>query len=247
MAVIIGNSTQVSVAFNNSITVDEGFTSVDWSTGTQPNRLYSLGQGLASCGVKEFAVIRPAQRQVNFNIWGGLTPLLSLCPTEVCQNSPASAVITIVPGVCGSIQVETFNQMVFFNSYTYSKDRNQYATESWAGTAYVSDTIQTVGNCNEYPEAVPNLVVMGLAEGTLAGDTSVSELQDITGARLRDDSCTAVTTKGSVQASQMSIGEYETTYHGTFKSIGSSQGWLPEIKANASVTINLSPVYLGTT
>jgi hypothetical protein len=243
--VIIGNSTSVSVAFNNGPTINEGFISTEWSTGTQPNRLYTLGMGFGSCGTKEFAIIRPAQLTVSFSIYGSITPEVSLCPTEICQNSPASAIITIVPGVCGNIQVDTFNHQVFFNSYSYSKDRTQFGSEVWQGMAYVSGEVQRTGNCNEYIQPEPDLVVAGVAEGTLVGDSSLVDLQSITGARIRDDACVATTTKGSVQANQMSIGEYEITYHSTFKSIGDSEFWMPGKKANASVTINLQDIYLG--
>jgi len=246
MAVIIGNSSTVAVAFNNGPTIDYGIKSVDWNVGTNPNRLYTLGTGLGSCGTKEFAIIRQAACTVNFGVYAGVTPEVSLCPTEICQNSPASAVITIVPGVCGGVQVDTFNQMIFFNSYTYNKDRTTIAEEQWASTAYVSESVQNTGNCDIYTEPTPTFVIGGVAEGTLVGDTNLNDLQDLTGARLRADSCTVITSKGNVQAGPTSIGEYDITYHGTFRSIGNSIRWREGVKANASVTIALQPIYLGT-
>jgi hypothetical protein len=246
VAVIIGNSTRVNIGFNGGGSATEGIVSVEWNSGSQPNRLYTLGMGSVACGVKEFATIRSAQVTVSFSIYGGITGAISTCASEVCANSPASAVVSIVPGVCGNASVPSFNHTVFINNYSYNKDRNTFGQEQYSCNAYISSSVQTVGTCNEYTEPEPTYVTLGIAEGTLEGDGSQGELESITGAKFRDDACIATTSRGSIQASQMSIGEAGTTYHGTFKSIGGSTGWAPGKIAKASVTLNLQPIYLGT-
>jgi hypothetical protein len=247
--VIIGNSTRVSIAFNNATTVTDGIVSVEWNIGTQPNRLYTLGMGSAQCGVKEFATVRQAQVNVSFSIYGGVTPQLSTCATAVCANSPASAVVTVVPGICaaqGAPPVDTFNHQVFINSYSYSKDRVGMGTEQWQGSAYVSSSVVKVGNCNEYCEPEPTYVVLGIAEGTIEGETQdLTALQNVVGAQFRDDACIVTSARASVQASQTSIGEYMFTRHGTFKSIGGSTFWAPGVVGKASITLNLQPIYLA--
>jgi hypothetical protein len=244
--VIIGNSTSVSITFNNSSTVTQGVISVEWNFGTQPNRLYTLGMGNSTCGVKEFATVRSAQVSVSFSIYGGITGTLSTCAPQICANSPASALVTIVPAVCGGTNVETFSRQVFVNSYSYNKDRNTFGQEQYSCNAYVGSSVQRTGVCDEYTEPEPDYVALGIAEGTLEGDSSQAELQSITGAQFRDDACIVTSTRGNVQASQMSIGELSTTYHGTFKNIGGSTGWAPGKIAKANVTLSLQPIYLGT-
>jgi len=241
VSVIIGNSTLVTLDFPNG-QVTEGITSIEWNFGTNVNRLYTLGMGAGSCGPREFGSVRSAEVSVSFSIYGGITPETSTCPPAECANSPATVVVNIVPGTCDA-DVDGLSRAVFINSYSYSKDRVSFGTESWAGNAYVSPESVQTGTCNEYIEPEPTYVILGLAEGTIEGEGG--DIQATVGARFRDDACVVETTRASVQASNISIGEYMIVQHGTFQSVGNSLFWDPGVVAKANVSLTLQPVYIS--
>jgi hypothetical protein len=237
VAVIIGNSTSVVLSIASA-----GIQSVDWSAGGNTQRLYTLGGGYSQCGANEFAIIRSAEIQVNFSIYGGNTTPVSTCPLEGCANSPAVVTATIVPAICGGGSAQGLNsQPIFINSYSYSKERTKHGTESWAGTAYVTAT--ALGP-TEYCEPVPSFVVLGIAEGTIEGDGE-DDLQELAGAYFRDSSPIQRLWKGQVQADQLGVGDFTFSDKGTFKQIGGSKFWDPNkpLRAKASVTLSLQPVY----
>jgi hypothetical protein len=246
MAVIIGSATIVNVQFVGGMTVSEGFKSIEWSYSSNVQRLYALGGGSSDCGVNEYAQIRGADVSISFSIYGGITPEVSTCAPAVCQNSPCSAIVNIIPASCG-VQIQPINEQVFFNSYSYSKDRNGPGVETWAGTAYIECDQSELGP-NQHCECVPTYVILGLAEGTLEGepDMSYTELENITGARFRTISSPISTTKGSVQEGNLSLGEYSKTWYGTFRSVGNSMGWGCGSSGRANVSLALQPVYFGT-
>lgn len=245
MAVVIGSSTTVTLEFPGQI-VNTGIVSIDWSFSANIQRLYTLGMGASDCGPLEYANIRDSEVSVNFSIYGGETPSVDICPPEEgCEDSPAKVIVTIVPGVCGNIPADGLNaRAVYINSYSYSKDRTGFGTEQWAGSAYVQPDAPTGGTTPEYTTPEPTAVVLGIAEGTIEGeDSDFSTLQAVTGAQFRDTNAVVTVGRGSVQASQISIGEYTLTHNGTFQSVGNSQFWADGVLARANVTLNLSPVY----
>lgn len=247
MAVIIGSSTNIILEFP-SATVTEGITSIDWSFSANIQRLYTLGIGAGSCGPSEYANIRDSEVSVNFSIYGGVTPAVDICPpTEGCEDSPAKVIVTIAPGYCGSIAVDGLNaRSVYINSYSYSKDRTGFGTESWGGSAYVQAET-TGGSVPEYITPEPTALILGIAEGSIeAEDSDFTALQSLTGARFRDTNAVVTVGKGSVQAGQIALGEYTLTHQGTFSSVGNSQFWLDGVLARANVSLNMQPVYYQT-
>jgi hypothetical protein len=246
VAVIIGSSTLVTLDFpGGTINGSEGVSSVDWSYGTNVQRLYTLGMGVGACGPNEFGAIRSAEINVNFSIYGGVTPETSVCPLAECSDSPASVVVNIVPGACDET-VGSLSKQVFINSYSYSKDKTGVGVETYAGNAYMSvDDLEQQGGCdNICLEPEPTYVILGVAEGTI--ESEIDDAEAIVGAYFRDDACVVNTSKASVQAGPTSVGEYMITKHGTFQSIGNSQFCVPGVLARASVSLQLTPVYLGT-
>jgi hypothetical protein len=247
MAVIIGSATSVSVQFTGGVgTITDGFSSVDWSYSSNIQRLYTLGGGSSDCGVNEFAQVKGADVSISFSLYGGLSPAVSTCAPTVCQNSPASAIVNIVPGICGGVSVAPINQLVFFTNYSYNKDKTGYGTETWQGTCYI-ECDPTELESRQYCECAPTYVVLGLAEGTIEGEptANLADLETLTGARLRTVSQPMTSSRGSVQQGALSTGEYMKVWHGTFQSIGNSQGWNCGIVGKASVNISTQPVFTG--
>lgn len=245
MAVIIGSSTAVTLEFPGQV-INTGIVSIDWSFSANLQRLYTLGMGTGDCGPLEFANVRDSQVTVNFSIYGGETPSLEICPPdEGCEDSPAKVIVTIAPGVCGSVAAEGLNaRAVYINSYSYSKDRTAFGTEQWSGYAYVQPDAPPGGTVPEYVTPEPTAVILGIAEGSIEGeDSDFTTLQAVTGATFRDTNAVVTVGKGSVQASQLSMGEYTLTHQGTFESVGNSQFWADGVLARANVTLNLQPVY----
>jgi hypothetical protein len=248
LAVIVGQSTVVQLSIASA-----GIISVDWSTSANVERLYTLGGGQGSCGPPEYATVRDSQVTVNFSIYGGESSQISTCASDaqgVCADSPATVIVSIAPGVCGDASVEGLvDQKVFINSYSYSKDRTTHGTEQWSGNAYKrpAGTLPQ----GQYVKALPNFVILGVAEGTIETENATvsSSIQDLVGAHYSNDSIITTTYKANVAAAQISLGEHVFTHNGTFKNIGGSQFWDPNgtsgVKASASVTLNLQPVYTG--
>jgi hypothetical protein len=241
LAVIIGNATTVSITLAGS-PVNEGITSVDWSKGGQPNKLWTLGSR------SPYAAIIPAQNTVSFSVYGDITPSISLEITisqaEPCPESPAKGIINITPAICGtSATIEPFSSEFYVTSYSYTKDRTNQGVETWQGNSYLlADVAGYSGKV--YAEPLPSVLAMGTAEGTLVGDDTQANLETTTGAIVAADSITTEGEKGNVQAQALSIGEYDTTYFGTFSYVGHSRFWAPGVKASANVTITLQPIYL---
>jgi len=245
VAVVIGSSTAVTLEFPGQV-INTGLVSIDWSFSANIQRLYTLGMGIGDCGPLEYANIRDSQVSVNFSIYGGETPSLDICPpSEGCEDSPAKIIVTIVPGVCGSLAAEGLNaRAVYINSYSYSKDRTSFGTEQWSGSAYVVPEAPPGGSVPEYVTPEPTANILGIAEGTIeAEDSDFTTLQAITGATFRDTNAVVTVAKGSVQAGATSVGDYTLTHNGTFQSVGNSQFWADGVLARASVTLNLQPVY----
>ena len=218
---------------------------MDWSFNVNPQRLYTLGGGSSACGPKVFGLQLSADVAVNFSIYGGVTPEISTCPPTQCANSPAAVAVNIAPGSCQGIQLQGLSRTVFVSSYSYSKDKIGYGTETWGGNAYVTPTSLESWNCDQKCAAPePTYVVLGAAEGTIESEYDI-DIQTVVGARFRADQCIVETTKGSVQASQTSVGEYTYVKHGTFQSIGNSIFCAPGVMGKASVSLALTPVYIG--
>jgi len=246
VAVVIGSATRVQLGFGKGASVGDvpGIVSVDWSFGSNINRLYTLGGGTQTCGPAEFASIRGANMQISINMYGGSSPEVSTCAGLVCENSPAVITVSIVPATCGTYTAESVaGKAVYISSYSYSKDRTQFGTETWQGSAYHTPVAET----NVYTEPEPTYVVLGIADGNLdtEEDTDWSSLETIVGARFRDNTTPTRHYKGQVQASQLSLGEFTYTFNGTFKSIGNSTLWSPGVKASASVNLTTQPVYVA--
>lgn len=245
MAVVIGTATQVKLGFGRGAAPADtpGIVSVDWSFGSNINRLYTLGGGSQqTCGPKEFAAIRGAQIQISVNIYGGVTPALTTCAAQVCENSPAVIAVSIVPATCGTYVAEgVAGKLLYVSSYSYSKDRTQFGTETWQGSAYNTPPVEQ----GVYTEPEPTYVVLGLAEGTIDGEAAdYTALQSVVGAYFREGTVPVKTWKGQVQASAISVGEFSYIFNGTFKSIGGSTFWAPGVKATASVNLATQPVYV---
>lgn len=248
MAVIVGQSTVVRLSI-----ADAGIISIDWSTNSNVERLYTLGGGQGRCGPPEYATVKDSQVTVNFSLYGGESTEISTCASDaggVCADSPATVIVSVAPGACGNAQVDGLvDQKVFIGSYSYSKDRTAHGTEQWSGNAYR----RPPGNlpAGQYVKALPNFVILGVAEGTIDTEEAVasSTIQDLVGAHFADDSIIDTSYKANVAAAAISLGEHVFTHKGTFKSIGGSQFWDPDgssgVKASASVTLNLQPVYTG--
>lgn len=248
MAVIVGKSTVVTLSV-----ADAGIISVDWSTAANVERLYTLGGGQGSCGPPEYATVRDSQVTVNFSVYGGESTEISTCASDsggVCADSPATVIVSVVPGVCGNSAVEGLvDQKVFISSYSYSKDRTGHGTEQWSGNAYK----RPAGNLptGQYVKALPNFVILGVAEGTIESEEAIvsNSIQDLVGAHYSDDAIITTTYKANVAAAEISLGEHVFIHSGTFKRIGGSQFWDPDgssgVKASANVTLNLQPVYTG--
>ena len=241
MAVIIGNATTVSITLAGS-PVNEGITSIDWTRGGQPNKLWTLGSR------SPYAAIIPAQNTISFSVYGDITPSISL-EVEIssqapCPESPAKGVINITPAICGTANtVDAFSSEFYVTSYSYTKDRTNQGVETWQGNSYLLADVSGYSG-KVYAEPLPSVLAIGTAEGTLVGDDTQANLETITGAIVADDSITTEGEKGNVQAQALSIGEYETTYFGTFSHVGHGEFWAPGVKANANVTITLQPIYL---
>lgn len=245
MAVIIGSSTAVTLEFPTQV-VNTGIISIDWSFGSNIQRLYTLGLGAGDCGPLEYASVRSSDVSVNFSIYGGETPEMDICPpTEGCVDSPAKVIVTISPGACGTQQPEGLNaRPVYINSYGYNKDRTGFGTETFAGTAYVQADADVANK--KYVEPEPDYNILGIAEGTIEGETDdLASLQTTVGAKFRDITDVVTVGRGSVAASQISIGEYTLIHHGTFQSVGNSVFWEDGVLARANVTLNIQPVYVG--
>jgi hypothetical protein len=137
--------------------------------------------------------------------------------------------------------------MIFFNNYSYSKERNKPGIETWQGSAYDSTPIGTLPP-NGYIECAPTYILLGLAEGTIDAEPSdsIASLESLTGARLRTAAVPMTTNKGSVQAGNLSLGEYTQTWYSTFQAVGGSESLsatnLGKV-AKASVTISTQPYY----
>ena len=249
MAIIIGQSTVVRLSIASA-----GVVSIDWSSAANIERLYTLGAGAGTCGPPEYATVRDSQTTVNFSIYGGESSTISTCASDaagVCADSPATVIVSITPGVCSDVNIQGLvDQKVFINSYSYSKDRTGHGTEQWAGNAYILPGGNLVAH--QYIKPLPNFVILGVAEGTIDCEegTVTTNLQDLVGAHFADDSIITVTYKANVAAQgAISLGEHTFSHHGTFKNIGGSQFWDPigssGVKANASVTLTVQPVWTG--
>jgi hypothetical protein len=241
MAVIIGNSTVVSITLAGSA-VNEGITSVDWTHGSQPNKLWTLGSR------SPYAAIIPAQNSVSFSVYGDITPSIDLRVTvstaDPCPESPAKGIINITPAICGTANtVDAFSSDFYVTSYSYTKDRTNQGVETWQTNSYLLADVSGYSG-KVYAEPLPSIMAIGTAEGTLVGDDTQSNLESITGSIIEAGDITTIGEKGSVQAQALSIGEYETTYFGTFSHVGNSIFWAPGVKASSNVTINLQPIYL---
>jgi hypothetical protein len=86
-----------------------------------------------------------------------------------------------------------------------------------------------------------------LAEGTI--ETEGPDIQELVGARFRDESRTRTAFKGNVQAAQLSLGEGSYVKQGTFREVGGSKfgygdGW-EGVKGSANVSLTLQPVYVS--
>jgi hypothetical protein len=249
LAIVIGSSTAVTLEFPTGTVVDyQGVISVDWSFGTNLQRLYTLGAGSSDCGPNQFGSIRSSDVTVNFSLYGGVSPQMEICPpSDQCIDSPAQVIVTIVPGVCGSYDVDGLTaQAVYINSYGYSKDRTAQGTETWAGTAYVQGE-QDLAN-KKYIEPEPTINVLGVSEGTLEGETdNLTLLQEVTGTEIRDLDDVVETPRGSVAAAALSVGEYTLTQNATFRRIGGSLFGIGDngdgVLARANVTLTVQPLY----
>lgn len=240
MAVIIGKSTSVRVTFQTG-EINQGIESVDWSYGSNVNRLYALGTTQEECGIATYAQIQSCEVSVSLSVYGGASPEVSLCPPQGCTNGPNTAVITIIPGSCTPLQ--TINVTAFVNSYGYNKAKNEFGKESWSFTGYDNSIIQQQPGV--FIQQPPSVVLLGVSEGTIECETETN-IEAIVGARLRTNGVSARSSKGNVAAGNPGIGEYMNTIHGTFRSVGNSIGYAPyeSIVARANVTVSLQPIYL---
>ena len=249
MAVIVGQTTSVTLSIASA-----GIISINWARSSAIERLYTLGAGIGACGPPQYATIMDSQVTVSFSIYGGNSTQLDSCASKaagVCANSPATVIATVVPGVCGNAQVEPLvDQKVFINNYSYSKERTGAGTEQWSGMAYKLPPQNLPAK--QYVKAVPNFVILGVAEGTIECEISpiTTTMQNLVGAQIAADAIVTVNFNASVQASPMSVGEQMFIHGATFSKIGGSQFWDPAgtsgIKCKASVSLTLQPIWTGT-
>lgn len=241
IAVIIGQGTVVTTSI-----ASQGIISIDWSSGAGVERLYTLGQGMSSCGPVSYAVVLDSSVSVSFSLYGGISTSISTCANKTCADSPAMVTVSVTPGTCGSAISGLTGQKVFISSYSYSKERGGHGTEQWQGNAYKLPA--STGGSNVYVKPLPSYVILGLAEGTVEGDGTRASIETMTGAHMDTSSPIAQSERASVQASQISIGDHSIVYHGVFSSVGGSQFWdatgTSSVAAKASVNLSLQPIWV---
>jgi len=227
LAVIIGQRTTVTTGVAST-----GIISVDWSTTMQPERYYTFGAKGA------FMTLYTTTVSVSFSVYGGASSTLSVgSPSYTCQDAKTQIQVSISPQGCSGSPVG-FSGKVFVSSYSYSKESGSYGTEQWQCTANLPGSGGLPGN-NSAHKVLPKYMMQGESDGTIEGSSS------LVGMSLTN---TVNFVKGSVRASQMSLGEASSTTYGTIQSIGGSRFWIDGQKdrggkASANGSIQLIPYY----
>lgn len=240
MAVIIGNSTQVSFSLGNT-----GIISVDWSQSVQTEKFYTFGATGASCGPSAYLTLVDPTLTVSISLYGGSSSSISTCaPTGQCRDSPAICTASVTPSTCKGSVTGFSTTKLFITSYSYSKERGGYGTESWQGLVYPSNNLKLTGRSTYKP--APKYRMLTLADGSLEGDASVYVLETLTGTDM-DSSNVVSAARGSVRASQLSIGDAGTIYTGSFTKVGGSKLGFSvtdySVQAKANVSLTLVPYY----
>lgn len=240
MAVIIGNSTKVNFSLGST-----GIISVDWSQSVQTEKFYTFGATGAACGPSAYLTLADPTLTINISLYGGSSTSISTCaPTGSCQDSPAVGTISVVPSTCVGSAIGFSATKLFIISYSYSKERGGYGIESWQGLAYPATLPHLSTGFANKPK--PLYRILTQADGSLEGDASADVLGSLAGA-VMDSSNRFSAARGSVRASQTSIGDAGTIYIGSFIKVGGSQlgfsttDYATQAKANVNLT--LMPYY----
>jgi len=258
--VILGKSTKAEIIFPDNTKVDYGIESIDFSYGANIQRLYAFGGSNIDCNINEYSTIQSSEIQINFNIYGGITPEVSLCVPDTCRNSDNRLIVTIIPAACFPTPV--INVLVFINSYSYTKERYQVGKESWSCTGYDSSILQNYKGA--YIQIPPTYTILNLAEGNIdvedininigspgIASQDIIDIQNMVGAQFRNYDLGRMPVKsyrGSASAGGMGLGEMTASIQGSFKAIGNSTGWdatNPALNAKANVSITNNKVYVG--
>lgn len=192
MAIILGSMTTVDIDGGT-----DGFQSISWNTQVQNNKLWSIGQWVP------WTTQVSVTETVNVTSYAGVIPALSsLAPSNSCDDSTATKVVTISPEVCAGAITGIDGETFFVTSYSYSKsDPNSFGTESWSLQRWIaSNTAEyesgTPGDANSViGQGAPNFVLQGISEGTYSNDGMTPAQVGVAGGSLG-----APSTQGSVSA-----------------------------------------------
>jgi hypothetical protein len=170
---------------------------------------------------------------------GGTLPL-DINPSVTCEDA-GTIEITFTPASCAP-DLLPFTDNYYVNSYSYQKENIGYGQENWSMTS------------KPFLPGYTGTIVMlrGISEGTVNTGADAMDTVDmgvlINEVGSNDVNNVAITGEsGSVQAGTPGIGNYDVTRYIIATEIGNSLGYDPTIdgkKANLSVTIPLTPVYL---
>lgn len=231
MTVIIGSLTTVNIDSQ-----DSGFQSINWAIQTQNTRLWQLGDW------------SPYRTQVTTTLtasvtaYAGVLNTVSLIPSTNCNDSTATKRIRIEAGICGVGSLDTFDEIMYLTSYSYSKgDPNAFGTESWSFQKWVNSENYIVGpqSGNILHTAAPNLVLLGISEGNYFGNVTNF------GITLDNDDQTGGL-QGSVSAGFPGQGTADIITYGIANQVGGGALEQAGKIGQSSATIPHQPLYLGT-
>ena len=245
MGIIIGGMTAVSVTFASQGLVTEGFQSVNWNINMQPNRLWQLGSWdpfKTQVGkTVSVSFTTYAARDSNGSMYPNLIQPITLSPSETCENSNATAHVTINVAACGpTSEVGVDLQNMYLTSYSYAKgDPIGFGTESWSFQTWVGSSVTG----DEFIEIMdPTYVLQGRAEGSYSGNVGTSE-EDM-GISMEDDG-QVTGQQGSVSAGFPGVGNANDTILGLIDRVGGGRLDAAGQTGQSSATIPHQPLYIG--
>jgi hypothetical protein len=222
MGVILGTMTQVIIGG-----VSDGFQSINWNIGQQPNRLWQLGSW------QPWNTQLSATVSLSVTAYAGALPTENLQAATSCEKSTAVRTVILNAAACGPGSVnETFEDM-FITSYSYSKgDPVGYGTESWSFQAWIETDVSGYINT-----PAPSTVLQGISEGSLSGDDFERGLEfypntGITGRQ------------GSVSAGVPGIGNAESVTLGVVSRIGGGELEALGLTGQSNASIPHQPLYI---
>lgn len=225
MVAIVGNATQVT-----SNVILTGFISISYSFQPEINRLWQLGSFNA------YDIEKTTQISINVSNYGGASTAVPLAASNSCEDSSAQMVISIIPAACVADSVAYItNQLMFINSYSYSKDYKGWGQESWS--------LQSKPSLEGYTGEI--YMLQGIATGDrLIGPDIVSNdgivLTGSDGIALNDGQGYDI----SVSAGDLSIGEFGEKEFGVITQVGAAIGKEDGRRGSANASIPHQAIYL---